>query len=185
MSFLLKFSPFKVNHFLLRLILQRQCSGLSNKINNLAKVSQLRKTKEDVASFVRFNRNINRSGVEDFSILYLKDFNPDKTEHDLEEMRLHIAQICAEYEYFSYLNMRIPSSISLDKMQILLKLSPESRQSMLVKTYFKDTFKIKRKVKNVIKRNDKIERILSSGELMSGCFSSKGNVVKYILNEYL
>ena len=134
---------------------------------------------EDVASFVRFNRSIQWAKVENFSELYSKKSNPSKSDYELEELRLRIALICAEYDYHARLKMRVPAAISLDDMKIMLRMkSPESRELFLIKSYFRDTAKQRAKVKKAVKHELKVLNGAYSDQqlFVAGCFSTDGKI---------
>lgn len=151
----------------------RHCSGFGNKLKNLSQIPTLTSTREDVASYVRFNRDIRVLTSDNYRALYSKTTNPLKTEEELEKIRLQIELICAEYQYFFFTNLRVPSILSHEDMLILLSMkSPESRQLFLIKSYFKDTDKIRSKVKKIIKQSQKPVQFTSPFE--SGCFTPKG-----------
>lgn len=121
----------------------RTISNLTHLDKNI--VDQINQSQEDVASFVRFNRNVQRISVEDFSHLYL-----DQPES--ERLKLLIDQICHEYRYLCNVNMRVPSAISTDDMRKLVKMRNfEKRQIYFINAYFRDTVKVRSKVKNFLK----------------------------------
>ena len=154
--------------------LTKRCfSKLDTKLKNIDQISTLHKSREDIASYVRFNRDFRVPSTDDFQELFSKSANSDKTEHELEEIRLKIGLICAEYEYFSFTNMRVPSALTCEDVRIMLNMnSNEARQMFFIKSYFRDTVRIRVKVKKIVKKSKKIE---VNKEFMPGCFDGNGN----------
>lgn len=179
MAILLKFTRVYWTPYYLT---KRHFSKLKSKLKNTEQICTLHKSSEDIASYVRFNRDFRVASTDNFQELFSKSANPDKTEHELEEIRLKIALICAEYEYLIITNTRVPSEIDIRDMQTMISLkSHESRQVFLIKSYFRDTVKIREKVKKIVKKNKKPERT----EFTPGCFSENGNYQKKINIRFL
>lgn len=173
MSIFLKFTKI---HWTPVHLTRRHFSELYSKLKNTDQISTLHKSREDVASFVRWNRNFRAASTDNFQELFSKSANPDKTEHELEEIRLKVALICAEYEYLIITNTRLPAELKLEDMQAMIDLkNHESRQGFLIKSYFKDTLKIREKVKKILKKNRRPERMF---EFTPGCFAENGKYQK-------
>ena len=163
----------------LRVNITRYHSNIHKKLKNHDQISRLSKSREDIASFVRFNRDFQAVSIDNYSDLFSKENNPEKSDHELEELRLRILQICAEYEKFLCTNKRVPASLSQDGMQIMLKCrTPEARQIFLIKSYFRDTVKIRGEVKKIVKRSLKLENqsLVDTSDFVPGCFTDKGKI---------
>lgn len=143
-------------------------SSISEILENPEQIYKLKvNPSENVASYVRFNRDIEKIKIDNFAILYSKLNNPCKSDYELEEIRLRIALICAEFEYICSQNFRVPSKMSVDHMRSMLKMvSPEVRQKFFNRIYFKDVSKTKIKLKKIIEKSEKIK----TNDFESGCF---------------
>lgn len=144
----------------------RRCSTLEQ-LKDHSILDRLTKSSEDVASFIRFNRIIQPIDIERFRELVA----------DSKETELKIRLICCEYEYLCRLNSRTPSKISIENMKIMLNMkSSEQRQILLVKSYFRETVKMRSKAKKLIRR--KLKEQQSTSELstdLTGIFDSSHN----------
>lgn len=150
----------------------RQCS-LIEKLNDNSVIHKLTKTKEDVASFVRFNRKFKPINPEKFNDLYSPDSFPEKTSNELLERKKLIQLICTEYEYLCRLNSRVPTEISNEQMEKLMLLKNFiQRQIFLISFYTKESAKTKNKLKKGLK--NKINPKDPNKEI--GIFSSNGSI---------
>ncbi|KAJ6221960.1 hypothetical protein RDWZM_000505 [Blomia tropicalis] len=122
-------------------------SSISEILENPEQIYKLKvNPSENVASYVRFNRDIEKIKIDNFAILYSKLNNPCKSDYELEEIRLRVALICAEFEYICSQNFRVPSKMSVDHMR--------------------NVSKTKIKLKKIIEKSEKIK----TNDFESGCF---------------
>lgn len=138
-------------------------------------------TKEDVASIVRFNRDVNPITSVDFLELYSEDNNPDLCYFEREKIRLLIEQICCEYEYFRRTNMRVPTMITVDDMKILMRRSPERRQAFLTNAFYHDSKNDRKKLNQFVKKQFKNDKKCVPSSF--GIFSDEGKLL--ILNNLI
>src|SRR6218665_1269889 len=105
---------------------------------------------EDIASYVRFNRNFVQPEIDQYECI-LEDLKED--DHLLALKKAQIRLICSEFKYFSRFNFRVPTKLTIDDMKILLKCGlPEDRQIYFIKSYFRDSLKQRSQVRKAVNR---------------------------------
>lgn len=168
--------PIRSRHFIKSsVVIVRPCATqLLDRLEDTKVFDHLTKTREDVASFVRFNRNIDRLDFEHYSSLFSPEANPEKNQHELKEIELKVKLICAEFEYMSIVSGRVPTSLSFEEMERFVNMDlTHKRQLLMTNIYSRDMIKVKDKVRTKIKQ--KLKPAPAPWERL-GCFDANGEL---------